>query len=111
IGLAEILDHDLVDLREMPEVGQENRRLDDVVEAGAGGRNDRLQVFEYPARLYFDVALDQFLGERIQRDLTREPQGIAGPDGLRIGADGGGGGGRANKFLAHGVDLAEGGPI
>src|SRR6202042_279029 len=91
VGFAEVFGHDLVDGREVRQIGQENRRLDHLVEGGAGGRDDGLDVVEHTARLRLDVSLDQVLGDRIQGDLTRKPQGVAGPYGFRIRGAGGGG--------------------
>ncbi len=85
----------------MRKIDEENRRLDDVIQAGAGGEDDGLEVFEHLADLRLGIALHHLLGRGIERNLARDPNGVADPDGLRIDADGGRRVGRRNDLFAH----------
>ena len=70
VGLTEILGHDLVQERGVREVGQIRIDLHDGVEGCAGGSDDRFQILEDPPDLRLRIALDQFVGFRIQRNLA-----------------------------------------
>ena len=68
----------------------ENRRFDDVVEAQAGLVQDGLQIFEGLVGLGLH-AIGQIAGGGIQAELAAAIGDGAGVNGLRIGAEGGGG--------------------
>src|SRR6266852_8849341 len=88
--LLEIASVGFVDLGELSQVGDEDRRLHHLVEARAAGLEDRLQVLHHALGLRADVALDLLAGRRVGRDLTRhEEEGPrADADALAVGADG-----------------------
>src|SRR5690606_16825395 len=100
VGLLEVTTHDLVDLGEVVQVGQEDVQLDDVLQLAAGGFGHQCQVVEYPADLGFE-ALDHFHGLRVQRDLSGQIHGIADLDRLGVGADRGGSVFAGDDLLVH----------
>ena len=53
----------------------------------AGCAGDRLQIVENTAHVCFDVARHDLLGLRVERDLPRQVNRIAGADRLGVGAD------------------------
>ena len=72
-----------VDVGEEGHVGQEDVDLDDLLDAGAGGGEDRLQVFDAGRRLLADGALNE-VPLRVRGDLPRAVDGRRGLDGVRL---------------------------
>lgn len=72
-----------VDVGEEGHVGQEDVDLDDLLDAGAGSREDRLQVLDAGGRLLADGALDE-VPLRVRGDLPRAVDGRRGLDGVRL---------------------------
>ncbi len=87
-GLDDVPGVDGVDRREVGQVGQEDRGLDDVGQRHAGGREDRLQVDQRPLRLVVD-AVEQLAGGRVQPELAGAEDEAVDGDGLAVRADGG----------------------
>src|SRR5690606_33303057 len=106
--LREELLHDLVGHREAREVREVERQLHAVGKRPARGRGDRREVPERLPDLGLEAARDDLPGRRVERDLAGEIDGVAGPDGLRIGADRRGRIRRRNDLLAHGLSVREG---
>src|SRR5450830_1726803 len=100
VRLLEVLAHDLVDLGEVAQVGEEDVQLDDVLERTAGGFGHGLQVFEDLYGLGFE-AFHQFHGFRVQGNLAGHVDGVPGLDRLGVGADGGRCLVAADNGLAH----------
>src|SRR5262245_56218462 len=84
--LAHVLRHDLVDAREMGEIGQVYRHAHRVIEAQARGVGHRGEVAEHAVGLRFD-ALGALHGRGIEADLAGKIDRVARSDGLRIRAD------------------------
>src|SRR3990167_8754238 len=102
--LPEVTAHDLIDLGEVAEVGEENVQFDDVFEAATGRFGHRLEVLEHLYGLGFK-AFDQLHGGGVEGDLPGHVDGVAGFDRLRVSADGGRGFVAADNGLVHGVLL------
>ena len=102
----EIGGHDLVDLGEVHQVGQEHGQLDGIGERAAGGQRDRGDVVEHAANLGLDVAGDQLAGDWIERDLAGNIDRVAGAYRLRIGADRLGGRRGVDGESLHGIGNA-----
>ena len=79
----------LVDLREVPQVDEVDRRPHDVAEAASRRRQHGAQVLHHALRLLRDVPLDELPGRRVQRDLPAEEHELPGAHGLRVRPDGG----------------------
>src|SRR5690606_28876587 len=79
-----------VDGGEVAQVGQEDVELDDILQRAAGRFGHGLEVLEHLYGLRFET-FHQLHALRVQRDLPGQVDGVADLDGLRIGADGGGG--------------------
>src|SRR5580700_6895850 len=75
---------------EIGEIHQEDCCLDDAVEGQAFGFQNRRDVFHDPSRLYINAAGNDLTRLGVERDLPRTINGRSYPNGLRIGADGGG---------------------
>ena len=88
----------------MRQVGEEDVQLGDVVQVAAGSLDHRLEVLEHLDGLLLE-AFHQFHGLRVQRDLPGHVDGIAGLDGLGVGADGGRGVVGVDNGLGHGNSL------
>jgi len=88
---GEIATVDLVDGREVLHAAEEDGGFGDVGKGESGGGEDGLEVGHNLSDLLFDVtANDVAIG--LERDLTAEEKELTtGADGLRIGANGGGG--------------------
>src|SRR5262249_38256652 len=86
IWLFHVLRHDLVDAREVREIGEIDRHPHGVLEPEPGRGGDRGEVAEHAMGLRVD-ALDHLHRRRIQPDLSRDVDRIAGADRLRISAD------------------------
>src|SRR5450830_568185 len=100
VWLLEVLAHDLVDLGEVAQVGEEDVQLDDVLERTASRFGHGLQVFEDLYGLGFE-AVHQFHGFRVEGNLAGHVDGVASLDRLGVGADGGWGFVAADNGLAH----------
>src|ERR1700679_1178707 len=70
VGLTEVLRHDFVQEHGVREIRQIRVDFDDGVESRAGSRDDRLEILEDSPDLRLGIALDQFVGLRIQRNLA-----------------------------------------
>ena len=82
----------------------EDRGLDNVAHLEAIEGKDGLDVFAHLRGLLDDPAGHEVPGGWINRDLPRGEERVAGADGLRVGADGGGSfGSRDGAFGRHGV--------
>src|SRR5690554_4155261 len=104
IGHLEELLHHLVDHREVVQVDQVEVELDDLAQGACGLLADGLEVGEDLAGLGLEVVGDDLHGGRVQGDLAGEVDGVAGLDGLGVGADGGGRQfGIDHGLVAHGV--------
>ena len=79
--------HDFVDLREIINVGEKDRELDDIGHFGARLSQNCLKVVERAVCLS-DDAFDHRTGGGIQTDLPGAVNGVAGLDGLAVGTDG-----------------------
>ena len=88
VGLVEALGHDLVDEREVGQIGEEDVQLDDLGERAAGGLADRLEIVEHLDDLRAHVLADELHRAGHERNGAGEIDGAAGLDGLRVGADG-----------------------
>ena len=65
-----MLRHDLVHLREVPEIGQVDGELGNVGEGCAGGAYHRAEVFEDLLDLRVDVVRYELHRRRVERDLA-----------------------------------------
>ena len=77
---------DRVDRREVGDVGQEDRRLDDVRPGQAGGVEDGREVAQGPLGLGLD-AVDELAGRRIEPELAGAEEEPVGRDRLAVRAD------------------------
>src|SRR5690606_34161381 len=100
IGLFEVASHDLVDLGEVVQVGEEDVQLDDVLQLATSGFGHQGQIVEHAAYLGFK-ALDHFHGLGIQRDLAGQVHSVTHLDGLRVGTDRGRGVFTGDDLLVH----------
>ena len=83
--LGEVGRVDLVHHREIIHVSEEDRRANDVVKRQAGRFEQRAEVVHGPACLDGGVALRELAGCRIDGNLTRNEEQVAGPEGGRVG--------------------------
>ncbi len=79
--------HRLVDLGEVPEVGQVHGQSHDVLEAAFGRNRHGREVLEHALDLCVN-ARRELARFRVEPNLPGQVDGIAGTNGLRIGADG-----------------------
>src|SRR6185295_13865671 len=77
VRLGEVLRHELVDLREVCEVREENGDLHHLPERAARGCDHRFDVLENPRGLFLEVALDHLHGRGIERNLARHVYRVA----------------------------------
>ena len=90
---------------EVGEIGEEDRRFDDVIETESLCPEHGCNVFHYPPRLRINVAGNDFASLWIQRDLAGTKDEIANTNGLRVRPDCRGGLRGGDDFL-HGAMLA-----
>src|SRR5690606_38807273 len=90
LGRGKIAGHHLADYGKVTEIDQVDIELDHIGQRAAGCFGDRSEVVEHPRDLRLDAALDQCHGGGVQGNLAGQVDGVAGPDRLGIGADGGG---------------------
>src|SRR5215211_4768909 len=76
-----------VDVREVPDVGEEHGRLDDVREAAAAGVENGLEVLDRPLQLRLDAALDELAAPGIEPDLPGAEHEVVCRDGLAVRPD------------------------
>ena len=77
---------DRVELAEVAEVGEEDRRLHHPIEVDAGVAQDRAQVGEHLARLGLEAARHQLAGRRVEAHLPAGEEPAVETDRLRVGA-------------------------
>src|SRR5262249_27229170 len=82
----EVRCHDLVEAREVIEIGEVYGELHDVAKSAAGRRCDRSQVFEHAVHLRADAVHDLH-ARRIEPDLSGEVFRAPAAQGLRVRAD------------------------
>jgi len=73
------------------EIGQIQAQPHHIVQRPASGFDHGFEVVERAPGLGLDAASDDFARGRIQRNLPGQKHHLAVFDGLRVGADGGGG--------------------
>ncbi len=66
------------DRGEIAEVGQVDRRLDQILEAGAGRSEHEAEVVQHAPGLELDVPRDQLTGARVDGDLAAQEHEVAG---------------------------------
>ena len=95
VGVRAIHRHEVV------HVGEIDGRLHDIVEGRAGRAHDRVEATERAVGLRRHVAVDQLPRFRVDRYLSGDEQKVAGPHGLRVGADRGRCAGRRDRGPRH----------
>ena len=88
IRLGKVLRHDGVHRCELTEIGQENAQFDGRLQRRACRFGHGGQIAEDLLGLGLKVLADHLHGRRVERNLARDIEGIAGLDGLRVRADG-----------------------
>ena len=88
---GEVAGVDFVHRGEVLQVFEEDSGFDDVDHVDACCGEDGLDVFEHTGGLLNDAAGDEVAGVGIECDLAGGEKRVADADGLRVGADGGGG--------------------
>src|SRR5688500_11219576 len=73
---------DLIDGREIRQVSQVNRRLDDRFEARAGGVQNRGEVLHHALGLLPNSVADELARLRVNPDLSAQEQPVTRADGL-----------------------------
>jgi hypothetical protein len=104
IRLREVLRHDFIDRREVPQIGQVYAQADDIVQRSARCLGHGRQIPEYTIDLHGRVLSDEFHRFWIQWNLAREIHHFAHADSLGIRADRRWCTVRANRSLHKTVD-------
>lgn len=97
--LAEVASVYSVHCAEIGQVDEENGGFNDVGESHVVGTQHPGEVFKNPFGLGGDVALDEFTGGRVERDLAGAKEHVPTCHSLRIRANGFRGFGSGNDFF------------
>ena len=106
IRLRHDFTHDLIDGRELREIGQEQRELHRVRQRPAGRARHRVKIAKGLPDLRFEARPDQLAGLRIEADLPRRENDEPGLDRLRVRSDRGGRRAGGNDLFVHGAPSA-----